>query len=309
MDTKDAMAAIESMKSCTDAWWDQTFDIHGEAHEAIEFLRRHLFPSSDLSIENLKFIFAEITERFGGTINCCRISLMSKTGYEVWLVDLDGEKAAWFKGESYKNYSDAFHLAVLNLMNFKIPDIDASKNSLLKDTDIFRLKKTILYALDMKLSFVEERTDDYEENYDGISEPTDDEEEQTDDDEEQTDDDDGERTGYKIQITCTLYNENDYDNMIYTGESTTNRLSKKANKNWRKEAIREAREKAQDEAEKQFFWDVFDNEGPNEFTVDELGRPVKEQTDDEEEQTDDEEEQTDDEEEQTDDEEEQTEQD
>lgn len=227
------------MKSCSQVYHNSTFDIHGEALEAIEFLRRHFYQSSDVSIENLKFIFAEITERFGGTISCVIISLMSKTGYEIWLVDLDEslDKPAWFQGESYNNFSDAHELAVLKLLNFKIPEIDDSKNSLLKNTDLFRLKKAILYGLDMKRHFVEKQTGD------------------------------------KIQITCTLKSER----MAYTGESTTNRIPKKAGASrfyWRKIEIREAREKAQDQAETKFFRDVFGIDGPNEFIVDELGRPV-----------------------------------
>ena len=235
----EAVYKIKNMKTCANAWHESKFDINGEAHAAIDFLcTRSLKSSEQPNIDNLKSISAQITKRFGGTMDCLSIHLMSKSGYVIWLVQdfLKGpNESAWFKGESYKDYGDAYYLAILKLMNFKIPEVDPTKNRLLNSVDLFFLRKAIINALEIKRSFSTTEIDGKcDAGYEAICTLTSDAE-------------------------CNYYSNN---SLSFSGK---NRAISGKN---------QAIERAQNIAETRFFKNIFDIDGPEEFTVDELGRPV-----------------------------------
>ena len=241
----DAVKKIKTMRTCANAWHESKFDINGEAHAAIDFLcTRSLKSSEQPSIENLKSISAQITKRFGGTMDCLSIHLMSKSGYVIWLVQdfLKGpNESAWFKGESYKDYGDAYYLAILKLMNFKIPEVDPTKYRLLSSVDLFFLRKAIIHALEIKRSFSTTK----------IGGKCD--------------------AGYEAICTLTSDAECNYysrSNSSFSGEAKIGHIAKN------KESKDQAIERAQNIAETRFFKKIFDIDGPEEFTVDELGRPV-----------------------------------
>ena len=237
----DAVKKIKTMRTCANAWHESKFDINGEAHAAIDFLcTRSLKSSEQPSIENLKSISAQITKRFGGTMDCLSIHLMSKSGYVIWLVQdfLKGpNESAWFKGESYKDYGDAYYLAILKLMNFKIPEVDPTKYRLLSSVDLFFLRKAIIHALEIKRSFSTTK----------IGGKCD--------------------AGYEAICTLTSDAECNYyssSNFSFSGKAKIDHIATK----------NQAIERAQNIAETRFFKKIFDIDGPEEFTVDELGRPV-----------------------------------
>ena len=77
------------------------------------------------------------------------------TGFEVWLVQ-DFEKgpgeSLWLQGKSHR-YLDAYHFAILNFINLKIPEIDLSKNKLLNEVDLYFLRKKIMLEMGIRLNF------------------------------------------------------------------------------------------------------------------------------------------------------------
>ena len=77
------------------------------------------------------------------------------TGFEVWLVqdfDKGPGESLWFQGKSHR-YLDAYHFAVLNFINLKIPEIDLSKNKLLNEFDLYFLRKKIMLEMGIRLNF------------------------------------------------------------------------------------------------------------------------------------------------------------
>ena len=176
--------------------------------------------------------------RFGGTMDCLSIHLMSKSGYVIWLVQdfLKGpNESAWFKGESYKDYGDAYYLAILKLMNFKIPEVDPIKNRLLNSVDLFFLRKAIIHALEIKRSFSTTKI--------------------------------GGKCDAGYEAICTLTSDAECN---YYSSSSLSFSGKNRAISGRNQAI----ERAQNIAETRFFKKIFDIDEPEEFTVDELGRPV-----------------------------------
>ena len=120
-------------------------------------------------------------------------------------------------------------------MNFKIPEVDPTKNRLLNSVDLFFLRKAIINALEIKRSFSTTEIDGKcDAGYEAICTLTSDAE-------------------------CNYYSNN---SLSFSGK---NRAISGKN---------QAIERAQNIAETRFFKNIFDIDGPEEFTVDELGRPV-----------------------------------
>ena len=142
----------------------------------------------------------------------------------------------WFRGQSYRSREDAYDLAVLNLINFKIPKVDRSKNKSLDAVDLHLLRNAIICSFSKGLEFEEEED------------------------------------GNKIEVTCNLImTVNDFTKHVKTAS-----LRKNASEASKRNAIDEAKEKAKKKAEAEFFEYVFDEDEPTAFTVDQFGRPVEE---------------------------------
>ena len=160
-------------------------------------------------------------------------------GFESWLVqDFENGpgKSIWIRGQSYKSAGHASNLAMLNFINFKLPQVDSSTNKLLDAVDLHLLRNSILWTLSTGLEF------DEEEN------------------------------GNRIEVTCTL-KTNDKD---FTKHVKTATLRKNVSEASKRNAIHEAKEKAKKKAEEAFFEYLFDGDEPTAFTVDQFGRPVEE---------------------------------
>ena len=160
-------------------------------------------------------------------------------GFETWLVQdfKNGPgKSLWFRGQSYESSEDAYDLAVLNFINFKIPKVDSSKNKSLDAVDLHLLRNSVICAFSEGLEF-----------------------------EEQVD-------GNKIEVTCNLkMTVNDFTKHVKTAS-----LRKNVSEATKRNAIHEAKEKAKKKAEEAFFEYLFDGDELTAFTVDQFGRPVEE---------------------------------
>ena len=79
---------------------DQSLATYDEAHKAIEFVCSKMSSSEELIVDNLKSVFEKIKNKYGEFIECVRLGFMSRTGYEVWLVqhyDEGPNKSLWFR--------------------------------------------------------------------------------------------------------------------------------------------------------------------------------------------------------------------
>ena len=87
------------MKKCVSTS-HQSIVTYDEAHKAMEFVFAKISLSEKPSVDNLKTIFQEIKHKYGELIECTKLLLMSRTGYEVWLVQNYEEgptKSLWFR--------------------------------------------------------------------------------------------------------------------------------------------------------------------------------------------------------------------
>ena len=164
------------------------------------------------------------------------------TGFEVWLVqdfDKGPGESLWFQGKSHRSYEDAYHFAILNFINLKIPEIDLSKNKLLNEFDLYFLRKKIMLEMGIRL------------NFEKIP------------------------IGNRVDVVCTLTSLYREDISITVTYSTVS-MRKNAGKVSRQNAINATKKEAEKKAEIKLFEEVFGADGPTAFMVDQLGRPVEE---------------------------------
>ena len=271
-----------NIKTCINNSYDSQFDIRLYGIRAIEFLYTHLLtPPSKLDIEDLELVSHKIQEIFGSSIKCVQFQLVSlegkvfnsrtmdsskifdcekilaysikfhdfdtmHTGHEVWLVqhfEKGPGESLWFQGKSHRSYEDAYNLAILSFINFKIPEIDQSRNKLLNEVDLYFLKKTIWREMRVQLDFEEETLEEFDNTI-------------------------------EIEIFCTLTSL--YDDEIFLTEKASYSIRKNASEVSRQYAINAAKKKVENKVETKFFEEVFGVDGPTAFMVDQLGRPVEE---------------------------------
>ena len=133
------------------------------------------------------------------------------------------------------NCSESEDFAILKYANIKTADVDTAKNRLINAND----KRSLISQICGEM--IGEMKTQWHEN----------------------------KNGNEIEITYTI----EFGPDLFIGKSPTEGLSKAEKGRERKILI--AKEEAENEAENKFFNNFFGVDGIEEFTVDELGRPVE----------------------------------
>ena len=205
-------------------------------------------PSNGAFIRNLKSVnqylgdYISFHEENEILTDLVRIDMVTINGIETWLVQdfhLGPKKSKWFRGKSLES-ENSLHLAVLKFANIKITDADPENNREISAHEVRCLTREIITGLNGKTKLDEKKIGD------------------------------------EIEVSHTIEIGKAVE--CFTGKSTTNDVPKAAKSGqeikMRKQAIKIASVVARKLAEKKFFNAYFGVDGLEEFTVDELERPV-----------------------------------
>ena len=135
------------------------------------------------------------------------------------------------------NWSEPADFAIFKYANIKTADVDTAKNRLINAND----KRSLISQICGEM--IGEMKTQWHEN----------------------------KNGNEIEITYTI----EFGPDLFIGKSTTEGLSKAEKGREQRRIILIAKEEAENEAQNRFFNNFFGVDGIEEFTVDELGRPVE----------------------------------